>query len=510
MITQTDKTPPSLGRRISHMWPLKLKHSPKSRSAKPVGECAGWTLPLDIFREIANHSSDTEVWCLSKCSKELRALLLPEIYAEVLLKCGTRKCSTILDMLSNSPHLWIHIRTLALGPDWLSYPIEPLVEGWIISKVEKMIPGLARLHKFHWCGILSLPESTLAALRHSCPELRNLAYGTEMQMLSPGSELFKFRNLFQLSIFVRGLGGARATSSTSTDFPPQLCEMLLGNPDLEQLVIDAPGKRLDQMSQLLHGQWPKLWYLNIALFSFPVSAQRQLPTFLALHPSLTTLGLCFDAGDTILPLILDHMALPLLTSFTGVSQHFCALPSTHLLAGLALHNIIDTAESLAPTLAALPRFPFLNHLEIQLVDAGHISKLRAVVSICPYLVTLNISYLACNMNQLKEVAAVLAQPVWLRSLKITKPYRLVDGSMLSAALLLLAHNHGLRDIHLICMTAKGWKQSGDYNVISTDNIEVLEAKEFGLRAVGGSFTRQFQYGLEGGPKLSKGLARMRL
>ncbi|KAJ7741335.1 hypothetical protein B0H16DRAFT_1423816 [Mycena metata] len=496
-------SPPSLGRRISRM----LKHFPKLRSATAMGERTGRTLPLDIFREIANHSSDTDVRCLSQCSKELRALLLPELYAEVSLKCGSRKCSAVLNMLSNSPHLWIYIHTLTLGPDWLSYPIEPSVEGWIISKISKIIPGLARLHTFYWFGVLPLPESTLAALRHSCPELRNFAYGTEMQIFSQESELFKFRNLVQLSISVREPGGA--APSTSTDFPPQLCEMVLRNPDLEQLTIDALGKRLEQMAQLLHGRWPKLWLLKIALFSVPVSAQGQLPTFLTLHPSLTTLGLCFYAGD-ILPLVLDHITLPLLTSFTGLSQHFCALPSTHLLMVLTLEDYIDTAEALAPTLVALPRFPFLNNLEIHLLDGGHISELRLIVSACPHLTTLNISYLACNMNQLKEVTVVLVQLVWLGSLKITKPYRLADGTMLSAALLLLAHNRGLRDIHIVCMSAKRWKQSGDYNVIATEEIEALEAKEFGSRAVGGSFTRRFRYEVEGRPTLSKGLARIRL
>ncbi|KAJ7741352.1 hypothetical protein B0H16DRAFT_1694053 [Mycena metata] len=64
--------------------------------------------------------------------------------------------------------------------------------------------------------------------------------------------------------------------------------------------------------------------------------------------------------------------------------------------------------------------------------------------------------------------------------------------MLSAALLLLAHNCGLRDIHLICMTATGWKQSSDYNVITTENIEALKAKEFGFRAAGEHIRSQFE------------------
>lgn len=86
--------------------------------------------------------------------------------------------------------------------------------------------------------------------------------------------------------------------------------------------------------------------------------------------------------------------------------------------------------------------------------------------------------------------------------------------MLAAALLLLAQNPGLRHIHLVWVTAKVWKQSGNYTVHSredaTDVPYPLEAKERGPRALGGSFTRRFRYVLDGGDTVSKGLARMRL
>ncbi|KAJ7164227.1 hypothetical protein C8R46DRAFT_1099015 [Mycena filopes] len=505
MITSRDKAilrARSLGKRVVS---LRFRDSRKTQTAPSLPERLEWALPLDIFREIANHSSQTEVWCLSKTSRELRALLLPEIYAEVSLDCGSRRCSGVLDMLSKSPHLWIHIRSLIFEPEWLSYPIKPALERSIIAKLQIMLPHLRRLHTFHWAGIQQFPDTAWAVLRTSCPELRRLCYGTEVATFSPQSELFKFRHLVQFWITVREPGGALSTSSTK--FPVEFCDMLLENPDLESIMISAAGKTLGAMPQVLHGRWSKLHRLSIELSPLvtPQASPEQLTTFISSHPSLTTLGLYFPTPA----FTIDQTALPLLKSFTGVSEHLRALPSIHL-SELVLHDV-DTAETFAPTVAALHRFPTLRCLQIQLADARPISKLRDIVSACPCLTTLDLSYImAFDTKQLKAVSAALTGLPFLSRLTLTKTYHIADGTMLNTALLLLAHNRGLRDIHLHFLTAKGWKQSGDYNTVSTRGGKTVIAKEYGSNAVGASFMRRFRYEVEETSGVRKRLARIRL
>lgn len=87
----------------------------------------------------------------------------------------------------------------------------------------------------------------------------------------------------------------------------------------------------------------------------------------------------------------------------------------------------------------------------------------------------------------------------LRKLTILKTYRLTDGSMLNAALLLLAHNPRLHEIHLVWVTHTAWKQSGNYSISAES--EYMDAHEFGPRPLGGSFTRRFRYALDNGRPL---------
>jgi len=119
----------------------------------------------------------------------------------------------------------------------------------------------------------------------------------------------------------------------------------------------------------------------------------------------------------------------------------------------------------------------------------------------------------CIQKQLKAIAAELHRLRYLGTLTLTKTYRLADGTMLAAALLLLQNNLALREIHIVWVTTKVWKQSGDYTVIPMKNNakvpDALEVKEFGPRVLGGSFTRRFRYALEGGDIISKGLAKIR-
>ncbi|KAJ7911930.1 hypothetical protein B0H13DRAFT_2479225 [Mycena leptocephala] len=299
--------------------------------------------------------------------------------------------------------------------------------------------------------------------------------------------------------------------------PLQLCDMLLHNPDLEHLRLElrALYNILEQVSRLMHGTWRNLSSFHIEMYSslnahHPTS--DELGAFLASHPTITSLSIL--AYLPAIPLVLSRTTLPHLTSFTGLAQHLSALPSVDFLWDLVLTDDGLAADP-SQMIAALQRLTFLNTLKLNLGDAARVSVLSSVISACPYLGSLDISYSTpCSMKQLKAIAVELHSLTSLRHLSLQKIFRFVDGTMLAAALLLLAQNPGLRHIHLVWVTAKVWKQSGNYTVHSredaTDVPYSLEAKERGPRALGGSFTRRFRYVLDGGDTVSKGLARMRL
>ncbi|KAJ6566464.1 hypothetical protein B0H19DRAFT_1232639 [Mycena capillaripes] len=494
----------SIKRRLSRLWQSKPREP--LTSVPPLG------LPTDIFREIANHLTKLEIINLSGTCKELRALLLPEIYTEVSLLCGSRACSLQLEMLSRSPNLWTYIRKFEIGPDWLSWPLEAAAESWAAAKVEKISPGLTNLHTFAWHGLRPLPESVWRALRKSCTELKNLAYTAQLREFEPESELFKFRNLRQFS-FVAKQTPAPAPL-VKPGLPTQLCDMVLENPDLEQLSLQLceSNNNLGQVSRLMHGAWQNLSSFHIQIC--PTSPSHNPPSdelsaFLTSHSSITTLSVLTHLPD-IPPLLLGPTALPRLTSFTGVSAHVAALPQVDSLSNLVVVDEEPTDPS--SFLAALRRLTSLTSLKLYFADAAHPYLLRQVISACLNLQTLDFTYATpCNLKQLKPIAVALSHLPWLRNVTFTKTYRLADGTMLSAALLLLAHNPDVQKIDLHWVTTKAWKQSGQYTVqTQRDAPDALEAKEFGPRALGGSFTRRFRYVLEGGDTLSKGLARMRL
>jgi hypothetical protein len=117
---------------------------------------------------------------------------------------------------------------------------------------------------------------------------------------------------------------------------------------------------------------------------------------------------------------------------------------------------------------------------------------------------------------LKVIAVALRELPYLRELSLTKTYRLSDGTMLAAVLLLLEQNTMLREVHLIWVSTKEWKQSGDYTITPRKDDprvpDVLDAKEFGpsgLGRLGGSFVRRFRHALDGSDRVWRGLARIR-
>lgn len=117
---------------------------------------------------------------------------------------------------------------------------------------------------------------------------------------------------------------------------------------------------------------------------------------------------------------------------------------------------------------------------------------------------------------MKVIAVALRELPYLRELSLTKTYRLSDGTMLAAVLLLLEQNTMLREIHLIWVSTKEWKQSGDYTITPRKDDprmpDVLDAKEFGPSGpgrLGRPLFRRFRHALDGSERFSRGLARLR-
>ncbi|KAF7359813.1 hypothetical protein MVEN_00706500 [Mycena venus] len=501
----------SISKRISGLWSSKLPALITEPSRAVIA------LPMDLLHEIADHLPEPDTLALSSCSTELRTLLLPKIYAAVSLLCGSKACSSKLEILSQSPKLCGFIRTLDVGPDWLSWPIEASVELEVASVIGKMSSGLTNLETFTWCGIHPLPDNVWGALRKSCPRLRNLSYMTEIREFEPESQLFKFRNLLEFTLWVKDKDKAEAAPLIRPNLPPQLGDMLLENPVLEHLSLRlcASQNNLVPLLPLFQGTWKNLSSFHIEL-CIDHPARSELAPFLAAHPQITSLSIFPHLPDTS-PLQLDVDALPCLEYFSGVSQQLYALPHVGSLRELVLQDR-DVARDAAILLAVLPHVISLTSLTMAFGNADSadtISTLCDITVTCSNLESVNITYHSpCTMKRLKAISVVLSRLQFLYTLTITKTYRITDGTMLSAALLLLEHNPGLRCIRLVWVTIKQWKQSGNYTVIplTVNSVEVpdmLDAKEFGPRTLGGSFNRDFRYALRGGDRVSKGIARMR-
>ncbi|KAJ6457930.1 hypothetical protein C8R45DRAFT_1032322 [Mycena sanguinolenta] len=493
----------SVARRISGLWLFK------SSRTSPISEPN--VLPTEVFLEIANHLTRQELVALSSCSSELRRLLRPEIYSALSGLCGSRACSEKLQRLSTTPEIWTYLRKLEIGTDWLSWPIKESVECHVASTLENIFPGLTNLETFTWVSIYPLQETFWGALRASCPNLRNLSYTAQIREFQPDSELFKFRNLCQFSLCVEYK--AEAPPLIQSSLPPQLCDMLLQNSDLEHLLLRLcySYHDLQSLSQVLQGTWSKLRSFHIELCA-QHPARDHIASFLAAHSSIESLTIFVH--DYTEPLPVSHITLPHLESFSGLSQHISVLSNADRLGCLILADEPITHPS--RVLAALSHLTSLTSLTISIANAGNISTLSNILDTCWKLESLSVSYLTpCSTKQLKAVVMELSRLPNLSNFSLTKAYRASDGTMLAAVLILLARNPGLREIHMMWIGSEAWKQSGDYEIISSLNDsgkrvpEFVDANEFGFGTRGKSFSRGFRYGLVGGDKVAKGLAKIR-
>ncbi|KAJ7458249.1 hypothetical protein FB451DRAFT_1142385 [Mycena latifolia] len=489
---------------------LKRLLSVKTRNSLAASDSPNPTaLPEDIFREIANHLTKPDILTLSSASSELRKFLLPEIWSKVSKKCGSDECASVLRMLLKSPQLCVYIRDFSVGPDWLSWPIEPTTEFWVASMIVKITPQMQNLHTFTWCGLQPPPDYLWSTLRKSCPELRKVNCTARIREFDPQSELFQFANLTHFALCVKEHDGELRTPRS--DLPPQLFEMLLQRcPDLEELRLQlfSSHHNLRQLSRITQGLWPRIssFHLEVSEYDPPTNSQYpradELGAFLSAHPTITDLGLYRVFGIES-PLILTPTALPHVSSFTGLFHDVYNLPFPTALQSLDLLNLgIFQSSLLVPMLQRLTSLTSLG------MTVDGIGLLHDVMSVCPALEIFTVQYGAsCSMKQIKEICGALRRLPRLHTLTLSTQYRVTDATMLACALELLAHNLRLCEIHLISVSDKGWKQSGDYKIVGQSRF--LDAKEFGRRTLGGTFSRRFRYALDGGGSVSKGLAKMR-
>ncbi|KAJ7859779.1 hypothetical protein B0H14DRAFT_2745971 [Mycena olivaceomarginata] len=487
-------------------------------------------------------------------SRHLRILLIPELYRTVHLR-SSRSCQSGLLMLAGKPELCAHIQKLAVRPNYyLSWPTRdlPLSEDWVAMKISDIATMLTNLRTFDWDGLEMPRDGLWLTLRNSCPDLKEIFSNVGLLPLDPESELFKFDDLTNFSLSVRH--GLRETEifPLQEDLPRQLWDMILTRcPNLTELTLCSfsASRRLFNIDRVAEGRWPALSSLTLGAFGYNSDFTLAAPpepaftTFLAMHPTLTYIRFAWNFKRWMSPE--DPMALafpPALESFSGIMQQLpdggCSNLTTLDLMSEPLY------ATRAPALcSALRVLPMLTNLELWVhvpePRAGHEAFFRGLWGAAPGLEDLHfMCTTAFGKKPLSELARALRLLPRLQTFALTKGHRYADESMRRSALrvfsALLTSDPGadsaaprarlsqvsIRWARAACRNHL--KQEGTYEHVPPSSPppsppssagasrsrrrprgggeqkkeEVLvEAWERGLRAVGGSFERRYQFAL---------------
>ena len=122
----------------------------KSASTQPVapGETLLLDLPQELLRSILDHIySLDDLFSTSLVSKRFRDAVLPILYSSINLTFTDkiqRNGETILDFLSNNPHLHKHVRQLVMREPPSRYEAQELE----FLKFERLSMDLENLHGF--------------------------------------------------------------------------------------------------------------------------------------------------------------------------------------------------------------------------------------------------------------------------------------------------------------------------------------------------------------------------
>ncbi|KAF8872955.1 hypothetical protein BD779DRAFT_1679476 [Infundibulicybe gibba] len=477
-------------------------------------------MPADIILEIAELLSPSDILNLSLTSSQLRLLLLPALYGTLLLR-SSRSCRLTLRMLSTRPEICVHIRKLALRPNYyLAWPKadEPLDEGRVVARVEKLAPSLVSLHTFDWDGLEMPADHLWETLRKSCPKLRTVFSNVGSRPLNPESSLFNFTGLTSFSLIVRhGLGGSELFPSLEA-LPERLWDMLLNRcPDLEELAICSfsSSARLFDFQRITDGHWPKLHTLTLGSFGYQNDFSLSPPTeatlgrFIGAHPCLKYMRLSWNfkrwmSPDNFFPMNLPASALPNLDTFIGIYQQLAELPNPSSITTLDL-TCEPIYESRLPAICrVLQKLTSLTSLDLWThvpdPDGDHTHFFRSILVSCPNLTDFHfMCTTSFTMKPLKQLSMQLCLLPCLKTFSLTKGHKYRDESMLQSALQIIRYNSSLRQINIRWAREKSpnhLKQEGTYDVtVDGDGHPTLLAHEKGIPLIGRPFERKFNYQL---------------
>ncbi|KAL0958693.1 hypothetical protein HGRIS_014025 [Hohenbuehelia grisea] len=477
----------------------------------------GTSVPADIILSIADWLAPCDVLNLSLTSRAVRSLLIPALYATVVLK-SSRQCRVALTALLEQPAVCATVRKLAVRPNYyLAWPKpdEHLDEQWVVDAIIRIAPKLTGLHTFDWDG-LEMPEDYLwPALRQFCPQLRTVYSNVGSKPLDPESQLFNFTNLTSFSLIVRhGLGGSDLFP-TAEELPERLWDMLLNKcPDLEEISICSfsSSARLFSFDQITSARWPKLHTLTLGSFGYTSDFLISQPSddalsgFLAAHQALKHVRLSWNfkrwiSPETI-PLSLPETALPELKTYIGIYQQLAQLPNPAAIETLDLtcEPIYEMrVADICPVLRSLTALTSLD-VWVYIPSPGndYYSFFQLIIGSCPTLKELHfMCTTSFTSKPLKQLSSLLRLLPDLKTFTLTKGHKYRDESMLQSALRIIKDNPGLTQVNIRSAREKcpnHLKQEGAYEVKSNaDGVpSVLVAHERGLTVVGRSFERQYE------------------
>ncbi|KAG5638344.1 hypothetical protein H0H81_000587 [Sphagnurus paluster] len=231
-----------------------------------MGSKFSLSIPEDVVNIILDQFEDTpndlQIRTFLACSTIARPFLAPSqarLFKKVILhsdgsKCN--KCQRLYVLLTQSPHLALHIRVLVLdpAPQWFKLPDDPELPNWIfreekLAPVLDIIPYLRAIHirpekyrLLYWRDLTGeLEASFLRAFRS--PYLKEL----EIKFLEVPATLFSFTtDLEDLSLTESGID---YESDTAMNFASKACEGVIQKPRLRSLSL-TPGSSISLMENL--------------------------------------------------------------------------------------------------------------------------------------------------------------------------------------------------------------------------------------------------------------------
>ncbi|KAA1471736.1 hypothetical protein DENSPDRAFT_837798 [Dentipellis sp. KUC8613] len=404
-------------------------------------------LPGDILLEIAHYlPTPSEILHLSLTCAGIFHGLTPALYSHVALR-GAQQCAATLDMLSTHPARARHVRELrvclAAGSKPASGQLlgarrQVLLDGYRISAaVRRAAHNMEILRAFVWDGEELPPNDDMwFALRICCTRLKYIGTAFGSILPSPKSHLFDFSDLHGFTLtFKKGFYWHHVGFTRNEPIPGyhRLWDMLIKRcPHLQELELDgdSPDDPVDAQ-RLTRGRWPDLRKLvlgNVVIdwhTAVNPASKRPFITFLEEHCGIETLHLVGHQPSVAAPDLLSAVqpeALPVLTEFHGSLQQIQALQNKKTLTSICVPDTIVLREGTPLSVSTvLNQIPSLTSLTLTFglehgYDNG--SMLHALISACPQLQHLDLTYACKPSFSLDNFARSLRNLCRLRSLHL--------------------------------------------------------------------------------------------